>query len=108
VATGVTFNGVILEAAIISDEAVAVATFMASVVELATISDLLLGRPLWEIIDDVQNADWGNITNTQTAGWQNIDDTQSINWQNINNTQSSGWAQVDDTQSAGWTPIDTN
>jgi hypothetical protein len=59
---------------------------MASVVELATISDLLLGRPLWEIIDDTQDA----------------------NWQNITNTQSSGWAVVDDTQSAGWTPIDTN
>jgi hypothetical protein len=59
---------------------------MASVVELATISDLVLGRPLWEIIDDTQNA----------------------NWQNINNAQSSGWVQISTTQSAGWTQIDTN
>jgi hypothetical protein len=59
---------------------------MASVVELATISDLLLGRPLWEIIDD----------------------TQSANWQNINNVQSPGWTQVSDTQNPGWTQIDTN
>jgi hypothetical protein len=96
------------EAATGTDVNVALASFFASVVELATISDVLLGRPLWEIIDDVQNADWGGITNTQSAGWQNVNDTQSINWQNINNTQSSGWANVDDTQSAGWTPIDTN
>jgi hypothetical protein len=77
---------VISEAATISDVDAAVATFMASVVELATISDLLLGRPLWEIIDD----------------------TQTANWQNINNVQSSGWTQISDTQSAGWTQIDTN
>jgi hypothetical protein len=60
--------------------------FRSSVVELATISDLIVGRPLWEIIDD----------------------TQTANWQNINNVQSSGWAQIDNTQSAGWNQIDTN
>jgi hypothetical protein len=30
--------------------------FRASIVELATISDLVVGRPLWEIIDDTQTA----------------------------------------------------
>jgi hypothetical protein len=69
-----------------ADVAAALALFRASVVELATISDLIVGRPLWEIIDD----------------------TQTANWQNINNVQSSGWTQIDDTQSAGWTQIDTN
>jgi hypothetical protein len=59
---------------------------MASIVELATISDLVTGRPLWEIIDDTQDA----------------------NWQNINNVQSPGWTQVSDTQNPGWTQIDTN
>jgi hypothetical protein len=77
---------VISEAATISDVDAAVATFMASVVELATISDLVMGRPLWEIIDD----------------------TQTANWQNINNVQSPGWTQVSDTQNPGWTQIDTN
>jgi hypothetical protein len=86
----------------------AVATFMASVVELATISDLLLGRPLWEIIDDTQSANWQNITNVQSPSWTQVSDTQSANWQNINNVQSPGWTQVSDTQTAGWTQIDTN
>jgi hypothetical protein len=60
--------------------------FRASIVELATISDLVVGRPLWEIIND----------------------TQTANWQNINNVQSSGWTQIGDTQDAGWAQIDTN
>jgi len=77
---------VISESATVSDVDAAVAQFMASVVELATISDLVMGRPLWEIIDD----------------------TQTANWQNINNVQSAGWAQVSDTQDPGWTQIDTN
>jgi hypothetical protein len=77
---------VISEAATISDVDSATAAFMASIVELVTITDLVFGRPLWEIIDD----------------------TQTANWQNINNVQSSGWTQVSDTQSAGWTQIDTN
>jgi hypothetical protein len=74
------------ETATVTDVDAAVANFAASVVELATISELLIGRPLWEIIDD----------------------TQTANWQNINNVQSSGWAQIDNTQSAGWNQIDTN
>jgi hypothetical protein len=60
---------VISEAATISDVDSATAAFMASIVELATITDLVFGRPLWEIIDDTQTANWQNISNTQTAGW---------------------------------------
>jgi hypothetical protein len=96
------------ESATVTDVDTALGLFLASIVELATISDLVIGRPLWEIIDDEQTANWGGITNTQTAGWQNIDDTQTANWQNINNVQSSGWTQIGDTQDAGWAQIDTN
>jgi hypothetical protein len=85
-AAKVTFSGVIAESATGSDVDAALALFRASIVELATISDLVVGRPLWEIIDD----------------------TQTANWQNINNVQSSGWTQINDVQSAGWTTIDTN
>jgi hypothetical protein len=85
-AASAAFSGVITETATGTDVDAALARFTASIVELATISDLVIGRPLWEIIDD----------------------TQTANWQNINNVQSSGWTQINDVQSAGWTQIDTN
>jgi hypothetical protein len=48
-------------------------TFLASVSESATGSDVIVGRPLWEPIDDDQTANWTIINNTQSSGWTNID-----------------------------------
>ena len=75
----------ISESATGADTLSAEAQFFAAIQELATATDAISGRKLWEIIDD----------------------TQTANWQNINDVQSANWNAVDDTQSAGWTVINT-
>jgi hypothetical protein len=98
---------VVAETATGTDVDAAAVAFLAAITELATGTDSITTRFLWEIIDDEQTANWGNVTNTQTAGWQNVNDTQTTNWQNITNTQSPGWAQVSDTQTPAWTDVST-
>jgi hypothetical protein len=46
--------------------------FATAVSEGVTISDQLTSRPLWELIDDNQNANWQNINDAQTSNWQDI------------------------------------
>lgn len=107
-APGSIYNAVMADTAAASDEPNSGATFTAAVQETLTVADLLFARYLWELVDDTQNPDWGNVTNTQTAGWANVDDTQSGNWQNVNNTASPGWSDVDNSQTTTWTGIQTN
>jgi fibronectin-binding autotransporter adhesin len=71
----------------------------------AGITDSLVGAYLWNLIDDTQVPDWGNVVNSQTPAWASVDDTQSVSWQNVTTTQTPGWTDVDDTQTPGWTPI---
>jgi hypothetical protein len=58
---------------------------MASVVELSIISELLIGKPLWEVIDDMQTANWQNIGTTQTPSWSAINTDQAANWAAVTN-----------------------
>jgi hypothetical protein len=37
--------------------------------ETATGTDSIQGRKLWELIDDSQTPNWGDINTTQSANW---------------------------------------
>jgi hypothetical protein len=62
----------IAETAVSADTLTAAAAFVASIVELATGTDAINGRPFWDVIDDTQNANWQGIGNTQTASWSAV------------------------------------
>lgn len=51
--------------------------------EGAAITDSVLARALWEVIDDLENANWQNVANTQAPGWTDVDDKTDLDWQNI-------------------------
>jgi hypothetical protein len=51
----------------------------------------VIGRYLWELVDDQQTANWGIVNNTQSTGWACIDDTQTPNWGLVNNIQNVTW-----------------
>jgi hypothetical protein len=58
--------------------------FNVTVLEALNASDSVAGRLLWELINDIQNANWNTVVNAQTPGWVNISNTQNPNWTPIN------------------------
>jgi hypothetical protein len=89
------------------DAFIASAVFLASLSESVTAIDAIIGRYLWELIDDSQTASWQNIDDSQTPGWTTLNTAQTATWQTINNAQTSDWETIDDSQAADWTNIPT-
>jgi hypothetical protein len=58
--------------------------FNVTVLEALNASDSVAGRLLWELINDIQNANWNTVVNVQTPGWVSISNTQNPNWTPIN------------------------
>jgi hypothetical protein len=79
--------------------------YNAPVLESATIADSLIGGFLWNLIDNIENADWGGISNIQAVSWTGVADNQTPNWQNVGNTQGIGWTQINTDDDPSWQPI---
>jgi hypothetical protein len=84
---------------------VAPSTFGVSVAEVAAALDALGTRAVYraQFVDSVTALD-------EVLGrylWNPIDDSQTPNWQNVNNTQTLTWTNIDDSQTPGWTPVNT-
>jgi hypothetical protein len=63
------YDSTISESATATDAVGTNAIFVSSVSETPSITDTVLGRYLWDSIDDSQTANWQNVNNTQTPGW---------------------------------------
>ena len=63
---------------------VAGSTFTITMLESVLASDSYAGRLLWELINDIQNANWGNVSNSQNPVWSAINNAQNPNWVPIN------------------------
>ncbi len=55
--------------------------FNVSMTESVTMLDSLIGGFLWNLIDDIQNADWQNVGNAQGTEWTQINTDDNPNWQ---------------------------
>jgi hypothetical protein len=87
-------------------------TFATAVFETLQALDTLLGRELWEPIDDTQSPDWTDILVATT-----IDDIAVFGGANFGTLAFAGdltqrynpnpdtWVQIDDTQDTVWTDI---
>jgi hypothetical protein len=51
-----------------------------SLAESIAALDLFGGTYLWNLIDDIQTADWQNVPNSQTPGWTDVNDAQTPGW----------------------------
>lgn len=106
-APGSIYNPTVLAAASAADAPSASAVFNSSVLDLATATDIYNGAFLWNLIDDAETANWGDIGTQQVAGWATIGDTQTSGWGAISNPQSAGWGNIDDSQPPNWQNIKT-
>jgi hypothetical protein len=79
--------------------------FLVSISESVITADSVIGRFLWEIIDDAETANWqvinaadsntwGTINNAQTSGWTTINTSDTANWSIINDNESTTWATI--------------
>lgn len=110
--SAVNFLASLSESSIAQDSSYTYQAFLAAVSENAVGLDLLLGRELWEQIDDTQLAGWTDILVPTT-----IEDIAVFGGANFgvlsfagNSTQRYDpnpvfWKQVDDTQDTVWTDI---
>lgn len=64
-----TFNAPVDEAAVATDSFATNTIVYASISLTVTIADTVVGRYLWEPIDDTQTPNWQTISNVQVAGW---------------------------------------
>jgi hypothetical protein len=100
---GSIYNPVVLAVAQLLDQvSPAGSIYNAPVLESATIADSLIGGFLWNLIDDSQTPDWGDISNIQAVSWVVVADNQTPNWQNVGNTQGTGWTQVNTDDDPDW------
>jgi hypothetical protein len=103
---GSIYNPVVLAVAQLLDRvSPAGSVYNAPVLESATIADSLIGGFLWNLIDNIENADWGGISNIQAVSWTGVADNQTPNWQNVGNTQGIGWTQINTDDDPSWQPI---
>jgi len=95
-----------------TDSFAAAASVIAQIQENITATDAILGRLLWELIDDDQTPNWTSIPATVTIsdvatfGGMVFGDV-SIAGQ-FNETwapDSSQWTEIDDTQTPNWTEV---
>ena len=78
-----TFACSLAESATTLDTPSSSAVFLASISESVVTSDVIIGRFLWEIIDDAQTSGWVTINTSQSTGWSIINNSESTTWTNI-------------------------
>ena len=76
-----------------------------ALLEALLATDTVAGRLLWELIDDLQSANWGDISTAQSPNWGAVDDTQTANWSAVSTVQSPTWTTVTNTQDPNWVDI---
>lgn len=69
-----------------AEEVACSAVFQVSIIEQILGQDVLIGRKLWELIDDGQDAQWNQINTTQNQAWSVMSTTDNATWQVINTT----------------------
>ena len=89
------------------DEIVVSQIFIAAIQEAVTASDSFYARFLWELIQDSQTANWGNIDTSEATSWSTIATAQTAGWANIDTSETSDWEVIDDSNPNTWTPIGT-
>ena len=102
-----TFNAAVSEGTQALASILAFAAFVATVTEGAVAADQLIARFLWELIDDSQAVNWGDINNNQTPTWAAIANEQAINWAALNTDAPPGWTVIYDEQTASWQVVST-
>jgi len=77
------FNARVDETVVALELLFTTAVFYVTITDNAIALDQFLGRLLWEIIDDTQNANWVSISVSQSTSWGVIDNIQPTNWQAV-------------------------
>ena len=77
------FNAQVDETVVALELLFTTAVLYATITDGAVAIDQFLGRLLWEIIDDAQNANWAGINASQSTSWGVIDDSQPTNWHTV-------------------------
>ena len=57
--------------------------FGVAVQEVVVASDSVLGRLLWELINDSQSVTWQNVQSAGATGWVVVNTSETTNWQRI-------------------------
>lgn len=82
-----TFNAIALaSAAAVDNFNPAGSIYNVTIPESATIVSSLIGGYLWNLINDEQPVDWGNVLNAQTSSWNTINDSQDLTWNLVQQT----------------------
>ena len=102
-----TFNVQVNEAAEVIAEFLASAAFFATITDSAVAADSLVRRLLWEIINDAQAVNWGDVNNAQTSVWGAVNASQSVTWSAVNTAETSEWGVIDDSQNTTWHTVRT-
>jgi hypothetical protein len=89
------------------DEVVAVQVFLCAIQETVTASDSFYARFLWELINDSQSANWGNIDTAESTTWATINAAQTAGWATIDTAESTDWELINDSNPNTWTKIGT-
>ena len=74
------FGALIDEGVTALDETSVLPIYAVSVAEMATATDSLLGRLLWEIINDSQSGTWTTISAQNGGTWSVIDNSDPTTW----------------------------
>lgn len=77
------FNAQVDETVVALELLFTTAVLYATITDGAVAIDQFLGRLLWEVIDDAQNANWSSINASQSTSWGVIDDSQPSTWHTV-------------------------
>jgi hypothetical protein len=80
----VTYAAFVVEAAAALDSLGAGLSYNVQFADSVTALDEMLGRYLWNPIDDSQTPNWQNVGSAQTPTWTDINDSQTPGWTPIN------------------------
>jgi hypothetical protein len=102
-----TFEALIQEFGSVTDVVFVTQVFMCAIQETVTASDSFFARFLWELINDSQTANWGNINTSESTTWATINAAQTAGWATINTSESTTWVIINDSNPNTWTEIGT-
>jgi hypothetical protein len=80
VSGAINFGVLVQESASGSDATTTLPIYSVTVAELARASDSILGRLLWEIINDSQSVTWNLINAQNSDTWSIINTADSTTW----------------------------
>jgi hypothetical protein len=78
-----------------------------TITESVVAGDSIVGRFLWEIIDNSQTVVWANVGTVQTPSWTQVGTVQTAGWTPVGNSQTPGWGSINTSATPGGVPVDT-